>query len=81
MSREVRGYASRITVRLSSHPEDLVLGLVKKGLTLSESILVSATSCERCMNVLAHECGIEWGYAEPHRSHRKFHIFYNLQRS
>jgi len=46
--------------------EDLALALVKKGLTLSEAILVAASSCERCMNTLAHECGLDWGY--PHKS-------------
>lgn len=43
--------------------EDLVLALVSKGFKLSEAIIVAAESCEACMNVLAHECGLDWGYA------------------
>ena len=47
-----------------SWSEDLVLGLVRKGMTLSEAILVAGTACEKCLNVLAHECGLDRGYAE-----------------
>lgn len=46
----------------STYSEDLALALVNKGLTLSEAIVVAATCCEACMNVLAHECGLDWGY-------------------
>jgi hypothetical protein len=44
--------------------EDLALGLVKKGFGLSEAIVVAACACERCMNVLADEVGLDWGYPE-----------------
>jgi len=44
--------------------EDLALGLVDKGFTLGNAIIVAATSCERCMNTLAYECGLDWGYQE-----------------
>ena len=46
-----------------SWSEDLVLALVRNGYTLSEAILVAGNACERCMNVLADECGLDWGYA------------------
>jgi len=48
----------------SGWSEDLALALVKEGFSLPNAIIVSATSCERCMNTLAHECGLEWGYKE-----------------
>jgi hypothetical protein len=44
--------------------EELALGLVKQGFGLSEAIVVAACACERCMNVLADEVGLDWGYAE-----------------
>lgn len=50
---------------------DLVLALTRKGMTLSEAIIVSATACERCMNVLADECGLSWGYAWGSEEWRK----------
>lgn len=48
----------------SGWSEDLALALVKNGFTLSNAIIVTATSCERCMNTLAYDCGLDWGYAE-----------------
>jgi hypothetical protein len=43
--------------------EDLVLALVsEKGFDLSQAIIAAATACERCMNVMAYEAGLEWGY-------------------
>ena len=49
----------------SGWQEDLVLSMANTGdYTLSESILISATSCERCMNSLAHKYGLKWGYPE-----------------
>lgn len=45
--------------------ESLALKLANSGeYTLSESIIVTATCCERCMNALAHRYGLEWGYPE-----------------
>jgi hypothetical protein len=46
-----------------SWSEDLMLGLVQKGFSVREAIMAAATCCERCMNVLAYECGLDWGYA------------------
>lgn len=47
----------------SSWPEDLVLAMANsKMYSLSEAILVVAQSCERCMNAMAHEFELQWGY-------------------
>jgi 2'-5' RNA ligase len=47
----------------SSWSEELVLALAnKKGWKLGQAIMVAAKACERCMNVLAHEVGLDWGY-------------------
>lgn len=47
----------------SSWPEDLVLAMANsKMYSLSEAILVVARSCGRCMNAMAHEFGMKWGY-------------------
>jgi hypothetical protein len=49
----------------SSWSEDLVLAMANSGdFSLSESILIAANACERCMNALAHEYGLDWGYPE-----------------
>ena len=32
--------------------------------SLTEAIIIAATSCERCMNVLALKYGLNWGYEE-----------------
>ena len=56
----------------SSWPEDLVLAIANSGdYSLSASIIIAATSCERCMNVLAHKYGLDWGYAEGSEEWRK----------
>jgi 2'-5' RNA ligase len=47
----------------SSWSEELVLALAnRKGWKLGQAIMVVAKACERCMNVLAHEVGLDWGY-------------------
>jgi hypothetical protein len=49
----------------SSWPQDLALAMANSGKwSLSEAILVAANACERCMNALAHEYGLDWGYPE-----------------
>jgi hypothetical protein len=64
--RKWEGYGSRELFPASSGwSEDLALTLVTSGdYTLSEAIIISARSCERCMNALAHKYGLDWGYAE-----------------
>jgi len=49
----------------STWPEDLVLAIVESGdYSLSEAILIGANACGRCLNALAHDYGLDWGYAE-----------------
>ena len=54
-----------ILIRSTSVSEDLVLALVMFGnFKLGEAILISATACERCLNVLAYDHNLRWGYEE-----------------
>ena len=56
----------------SSWPEDLALAIANSGdYSLSTSITIAATSCERCMNVLAHKYELEWGYEEGSEDWKK----------
>jgi len=49
----------------SSWPEDLALAIANSGdYSLDEAILISATACSRCMNSLAYDYGLDWGYEE-----------------
>ena len=49
----------------STWSEDLVLAMANSNdYTLSQSILIAANACERCMNSLAHKYGLDWGYPE-----------------
>ena len=48
--------------------EDLVLALASGAnkqpkYLLCEALVIAAESCECCMNVLAYQYGLEWGYA------------------
>jgi len=63
---EWEAYGSRdLLTGHSGWQEDLVLAIATSGdYTLSEAILISANSCERCMNSLAEEYGLDWGYLE-----------------
>ena len=48
----------------SSYSDDLVLALVKTGCwDLREAIMIAVRCGARCMNVLAFEHGLSWGYA------------------
>lgn len=52
--------------------EDLVLALTNNGgYRLGEAILISARACERCMNALAHQYGLGWGYPEDSEDYQK----------
>lgn len=59
------GYGAReIMSGHATWSEDLVMAMAKSGdYTLKESILIAATSCERCMNVLRNKYGLD-GYEE-----------------
>ena len=63
---EWEAYGSReLMTGNSGWSEDLVLAMASSGdYTLSEAIILAATSCERCMNVLLHEYGCDDGYPE-----------------
>lgn len=44
---------------------ELVLAMTNSGdWSLKEAIIIAAVACERCMNVLGHHYGLDWGYAE-----------------
>jgi hypothetical protein len=60
------GYGSReAMVGHMGWPEDLALAIANSGdFSLGESIIISATACERCTNAMAHDYGLEWGYKE-----------------
>jgi hypothetical protein len=64
--RKWNGYGSRsFFTTTRGWSEDLVLAITNSGdYSLCESILIAATSCERCMNSLAHKYGLNWGYPE-----------------
>ena len=48
----------------NGYPEDVVIHLLGKGYSLSHAILIAATACERCINVLTNEINPENGYLE-----------------
>jgi hypothetical protein len=57
---------------------ELVLALCRnldpdnaKPQTLSNALIIASTACERCMNIMAFECGLEWGYPANSDSARK----------
>lgn len=46
-------------------PGDLAVALVvnsKHTMRLDDALAISSTACERCMNILAHNHGLKWGY-------------------
>lgn len=64
--RKWDGYGSReVFVANSGWQQSLALAITNSGdYTLGEAIIISATSCERCMNALAEKYGLDWGYPE-----------------
>ena len=57
--------SSEVMAGESGWSEDLALAMTNSGdYTLSEAILVAAQACERCMNALADQYGLDWGYPE-----------------
>jgi hypothetical protein len=65
----------RIFVGMTSVHEPLALALATKRLThrrdpfsLSDSLLIAAIACERCLNALIFEYGLEGGYREFSKS-------------
>lgn len=48
----------------SSANDELVTRLVRaQGMNASQAILMAAVACERCLNVMAYEAGLQWGYS------------------
>ena len=47
---------------ISGFSSDLVIAMVKSGMKFDDAVILSANSCERCMNVLAYQYGLDWGY-------------------
>jgi hypothetical protein len=57
------GHSKQIMTGESGWSEDLVFAIAEKnGHKVGQAILQVANSCERCMNVLANNYGLEWGY-------------------
>jgi hypothetical protein len=52
--------------------EDLVLAMANSGeYRLSHAMIIASEACERCTNVLAHNYGLDWGYAENSEEWKK----------
>lgn len=67
------GTDDRIASGASSYPEDLALALAngsngQRQFRLSHAIIIASQTCERCMNALAHQYGLTWGYPEGSES-------------
>jgi len=59
------GRSYQIAAGESTWSEDLALAIANSGdYRLGDAILISANSCERCMNALAYQYGLTWGYPE-----------------
>lgn len=53
-------YAGEFT---TTYPIDLVLAIYNDGgYTWDEAVILVANSCERCLNALAYQYGLSWGY-------------------
>lgn len=50
----------------STWSEDLALAIAYRsnGYTLTDGILIASLACTRCLNSLAYEAGLDWGYRE-----------------
>lgn len=50
----------------STAPGDLAVALVVRSnytISLSDALVICSTACERCMNILANQYGLSWGYS------------------
>ena len=67
-----RGEGSRDLMTMNSGwSDDLVLEMGKSGIPLHKAIMIAANACERCMNSLAYEFGLDWGYEEGSKEWRE----------
>ena len=55
----------------SGWQEDLAQAMANSGIRLHKAILIAANACERCMNALAYEHGLDWGYEEMSEDWKK----------
>ena len=56
-SREVGSFTS-------TYPIDIVIAIYEDGgYTWDQAVILVANSCERCMNALAYQYGLDWGYS------------------
>lgn len=56
----------------SGWSDDLALAIANSaGVPLHKAIVIAASACERCMNALAHEHGLDWGYPEMSEDWKK----------
>lgn len=61
----VYGDADRIMAGESGASNDLATAMVRSGeFTVSDALIIASVACERCMNALAHQYGVPWGYPE-----------------
>lgn len=63
------GTKDRILTAEAGAAEDLVLALATGAnegpqFSLHDALVITSEACERCMNALAHEYGLGWGYPE-----------------
>lgn len=59
------GTSEEVAVGYSDWPEDLVLAMVESGdFSLSAAILIGSQCCDRCLNALCYEYGLDDGYQE-----------------
>ena len=47
----------------ATYPIDLVIAIYQDGgYTWDQAVILVANSCEKCMNALAYQYGLDWGY-------------------
>lgn len=57
------GTSTKVIECSATYPIDLVIAIYEDGgYTWDQSVILVANSCERCMNALAYEYGLSWGY-------------------
>lgn len=59
------------TFNTTTRNEKLILALVKDGYSLEQSMLIYSIACERCMNVIGHDYGLEGYYDKNSLDYKK----------
>lgn len=58
------GGKDKIVTMESGAPGDLAVALViNHSMRLDDALAIASTACERCMNILAYDNGLKWGYS------------------